>query len=246
MTRTQPLPVLLAVALASGFLSSCTRPEDPGIKEKIALLEAELRDRDEQLATRQEEANSQTAPAAEPAASMPDLDKAKGGYLAFVEELRQKLARALPAAKFDRTSVFPVEGPDPSKPIISRVAFRIASADGRSGEMVVPLFADPAGRWQEPQTAEIIANFKAKLAAPAVVSNTPAPQPAAPAPAKPLVGPEADKTIKIDWNDGPKQGQKPPTPNPQPPLPQAPVQPQSPALPKKVMPTSRDVIIDFE
>lgn len=242
MTRTLPLPVLLAVSLAIGFSTSCTRPEDPGIKEKIALLEAELRDRDEQLATLNELDGSGSPPVSEPAASAPDLEKAKSGYLAFVEELRLKLAQALPTAKFDRTSIFPVEGPDPSKPIISRVAFRIVGGDGRSGEMVVPLFAGPAGDWQEPETDEIVANLKANSAAPPVVASTPAPPPAPPASVRPLSGPDADRTVKIEWNDGPKRSpQRPaPAPTPQPP------QPQSPALPKKVMPTSRDVIIDFE
>lgn len=231
--------------LAAGGLVSCSPREDPGITEKIALLEAELRDRDGQLAAMQEENSAE--PVSDSTTRAPDLDSAKGSYLEFVETLRKSLAEAMPGTKFDRTSVFPVEGPDPSKPILSRVAFRVVAQDGRAGEVLVPLFANPAGEWQTPQMSEIVASFKAKQSAPPVAAQTPAPQPAEP-PKKstPTDVMGANRTVEIDWNDGPKQAQQPPTPAPQPAAPQPPPQQPAPVMPKKVMPTTRDVIIDFE
>lgn len=228
-----------AAVLAAGVLVSCTPREDPGITEKIALLEAELRSRDEQLAAMQEESSSETSTASNTGA--PDLDAAKAGYLGAVETLRKNLAEALPGAKFDRTSVFPVEGPDPSKPILSRAAFRIVSQEGRTGEIVVPLFANPAGEWQQPPTSEIVTGFKAGQSAPPVTAQTPAPQPAEPPKSKPTDVMGANRTVEIQWGDKPAA-----PPVQQSAAPQSTTPPPAPAVPKKVMPTQRDVIIDFE
>lgn len=212
--------------------------------EKVSLLEAELRERDRQLASMQEEVNL----ASRSTTGAPDLDAARGGYLGFVEGLRGKLAEAMPDAKFDRTSVFPVEGPDPSKPIASKVAFRITSNTGRSGEMVIPLFAAPSGEWEQPKTADIVAGFKTKLAAPPVAVNTaaaPTPQLAAPKRAQPTDVMGANRTVEVHWDDESTPAGRntaPQTAPQQQPVPQ----PDSPPMPKKVMPTSRDVIIDFE
>ncbi len=217
-----------AAVLAAGVLASCSPREDPGITEKIALLEAELRNRDEQLAAMQEESSSKDS--SESTAGDPDVDTAKSSYL---EEL--------PGARFDRTSVFPVEGPDPSKPIVSKVAFRILAQDGRSGEILVPLSANPAGEWQQPPTGEIVASFKAKQSVPQVATQAPAPQQQEPPKSKPTDVMGANRTVEIQWGD---KAVAPPVQ--QPASPQPPAQPPAPAVPKKVMPTSRDVIIDFE
>ncbi len=243
MSRSSPIPVLFVAALAVVFPASCNHREDPGMAEKIALLEAELRSRDEQLAAMEEESKSAADSSAESTSGAPDLEAAKGAYLAFVESLRAKLAGELPGAKFDRTSVFPVEGPDPSKPILSRVAFRITGADGRSGEMLVPLFADPAGDWQEPETTQIVADIKAKLAAPSQPPASAA-KPAEPTRSQPTDVMGASRTVEVDWNDGNSQPGRPAAQAPAPPP--APAAPAAPAVPKKVMPTSRDVIIDFD
>jgi hypothetical protein len=153
---------LIATAMLAGLVVSCDPAGDPGMIEKVALLEAELRDRDQQLAAMQEESKSDSDSGSTAEASAPDLDAARGAYLEFVEGLRSKLVEEMPDAKFERPSVFPVEGPDPSKPIFSKVAFRVTAKDGRSGEMVIPVFADPSGAWQEPETEQIIAGFKPK------------------------------------------------------------------------------------
>ena len=250
----KPRMIICRIAAAVGaacLFVSCDRPGDPGIKEKVALLEAELRSRDAQLALMQ--AEIATKPAAEPASAGPDLQAASGAYLGFVGELRKQLAAALPGAKFERTSVFPVVGPDPLKPITSSVAFRVVRQDGKSGEISIPLSADASGKWLEPeasQISEITANFKAKPAStPPVAPGIPAAQPAAgPAKTKPADVLGANRTVEVNWGDAspPPQGTtagpapKPETPPPSPPAPSAPV------VPKKVMPTSRDVIIDFD
>jgi hypothetical protein len=247
----KPRRVICHIVTAVGVAClcvSCDRLGDPGIKEKVALLEAELRDRDAQLTLMQEETASK--PAAEPANAGPDLQAASGAYLGFVDELRKQLAAALPGAKFERTSVFPVVGPDPLKPITSSVAFRVVRQDGKSGEISVPLFADAAGKWLEPeadQISEITAKFKAKPAnTPAAATSNPAAQPAAgTAKPKPTDVMGANRTVEVDWGDAPPLPQgttAAPAPKPETP----PAAPPAPVVPKKVMPTSRDVIIDFD
>lgn len=249
---------LSVTALAACLLVSCDRSRDPGLVEKLALLEAELRDRDDQL-TRMREvaAENASSSSAESQSSAPDVDAARGSYLAFVETVRGKLSEAMPEVKLDRTSVFPVEGPDPSKPIFSKVAFRIVGKDGRAGEIVVPVFADTSGSWQDPEVDEAVAAFKTKLATPPPVAARETAPPAAPQaePQRPkpndVMG--ANRTFEVQWGDEPKRqggqgGQAQPAPQPPPQQQQQapPQQPQQPAVPKKVMPTSRDVIIDFE
>lgn len=238
-------------AMVAGLLPSCDRSDDPGLVEKVSLLEAELRNRDQQIAALEEGSKSAGGSSSgEATASAPDLDAARAAYLGFVETLKGKLAEVMPDAKFDRTSVFPVEGPDPSAPIFSRVAFRIITKDGRSGEMVVPLSASPSGTWNEPATKEIAASFKSKLAAPPVAAATAPTSQAAPPPrSQPTDVMGASRTVEVQWGDKPSQAGRnsasPPTPQPTPALAQ-PAPQSSPSVPKKVMPTSRDVIIDFE
>jgi hypothetical protein len=251
MPRLMTPTLLLAVSLTAGFFVSCNRSEDPGMIEKVALLEAELRDRDQQIATLQEASPASAAPAVAAAA---DVDTAKANYLKCVDSLRAKLIAGLPDTKFDRTSVFPVEGPDPLKPIGSKVAFKVIHKDGRSGEIVVPLAADMAGAWLEPASDEIITGFKAKSAAtpPAVATTTPKAAtmpPNTPGRTQPNDVMGANRTQEIAWDDAP--GTKPPTaapPTPEvsnPPPTTPPIAPTAPSGPKKVMPTARDINIDF-
>ena len=242
----KPRRVICCIVSAVGaacLCVSCDRLGDPGIKEKVALLEAELRSRDAQLALMQEETANK--PAAESTNAGPDLQAASGAYLGFVDEVRKQLAAALPGTKFDRTSVFPVVGPDPLKPITSSVAFRVVRADGKSGEISIPLSADATGKWLEPEASEIseiTAKFKAKPASTPPAASTPAPQPAKPKPTD-VMG--ANRSVDIDWGDAPPPPQSTtaaPAPKPEAP----PAAPEAPVVPKKVMPTSRDVIIDFD
>ncbi len=242
----------IATAVGAACLCvSCDRLTDPGIKEKVALLEAELRSRDAQLTLMQEEiATKATAEThAESTSAGPNLQAASGAYLSFVDEVRKQLAAALPGTKFDRTSVFPVVGPDPLKPITSSVVFRVVRQDGKSGEISIPLSADATGKWLEPEASEIseiTAKFKAKPAStPAAAASTPAAQPAKPKPTD-VMG--ANRTVEVDWGDAspPPQGTTA-APAPKPETPPAPPAAQpAPVVPKKVMPTSRDVIIDFD
>ena len=243
-------PVMMLPIMAAGLLTSCDPSADPGMVEKVSLLEAELRERDRQITALQEEVDAASEAATKPSTSAPDLDAARTSYLEFIEVFGRELAGAMPDAKFDRTSVFPVIGPDPSKPITSRVAYRIVNKDGRTGELVIPLFASPSGKWEKPETAEVIASFKAK---PAPQETASVPTPAAPAPSPPqrsqptdVMG--ANRTIEVQWDDGQTPAAPKPAPqanaNPAPPPQPAPS--EKPAVPKKVMPTSRDVIIDFE
>ncbi len=247
MTRLPTLACLALPVLLSGWFTSCGRDEDPGIREKVDLLEAEIRDRDSQIAALHDEANSTPETTTNPSIGTPDLKAARGTYLGFVETVRGRLADGLPGARFDRTSIFPVEGPDPARPIISKVSFRIVGRDGRAGEMAIPLFADRSGKWETPDTAEIVASFGKKAAeAPPVAVAPPAPKQVHPQePSEPTDVMGASRTVEVKW----PEDQKPAPPHAKPPVSQATTQPQpqpKQALPRKVMPAERDVIIDFE
>ncbi len=235
---------LSASLIVAGCFVSC-QDSDPGLQEKISLIEAELRDRESQLANVREElreASKQSSPAE---ASGPDIDAARSSYSSFIDTFRKTVAAEMPDVKIERTSVFPIEGPDPAKPIVSKVAFRVVGKNGRSGEMIIPLFADPSGKWQEPDTSEL-ASFKEGLeAAPQVATKAPTPPQQQKKEKKlpnDVMG--SEKTIVVQWDDAPAP--RTGTPKQEQPAPQPAPQPAAPKLPPKVMPTTRDVIIDFE
>ena len=219
--------------LASGIVS-CDYGPDPGLVEKAALLEAELRVRDERIEEMEEEAK-QAAEAAdsESQSATIDLDAAKSSYTGFVDTVRANLQQALGGSKIERTSVFQVQGPDPSFPITSRVAFQLA---GGKGEIIVPLQADPSGQWQEPDLETALKKHAQMLANTPVAPSQPqassAPQRTE---VKDVMG--ADQTHRVDWGD-PKRPATPP--------PSAPTQPRRPQMPQKPMPSDRDVIIEFD
>lgn len=226
-------------------LMSCDT-KDPGLVEKLSLMEAELREKNSRLEELQQEMNRLSKVPANPETSAPDVGAAKSRYSGFVEELREKVAAELAGARIERTSVFPIQGPDPERPIVSKVAFSIVGAHGRAAELTIPVYADASGKWQQPGFEDLAAfkaglNDKPQTAAKANTPATPAPKPRS----KPTDVMGADRTVEIQWNDGTPAapgGPSQPPPQPQPAAPQ----PAAPALPKKVMPTSRDVIIDFE
>lgn len=220
-------------------LTACRQEPDPGITEKVDLLEAELRDRDSQIAALNSELES--ASRSEPAApAAPDLDAARSAYFGFVESLQEKLAAALPDAKVAAPTMFPVDGPDMERPIISKAGYRITRADGSVGEVTIPVAASTEGVWEMPDTDKIVASFKA-IPASRPKSTQQAPSaPAANSRPKPVDVMGAGRTVEVQWPDDKRPA------SPQKPAPRQPAQPTQPALPKKVMPTSRDVIIDFE
>jgi len=226
-----------SIALPFCF-ASCDR-QDPGLVEKLSLMEAELRDRDARLEDAQEEMSRMSKDTAGRESSGPDIAAARSSYSAFIDGLREKVSGQLAGAKIENTSIFPIEGPDTAKPILSKVAFRVVGANGRAGELMIPLSADASGKWQQP-AAEEIAAFKAGLnSAAQVTQNTqaaPAKRPDAP---KDVMG--SSRTVEVQWDDAAPAGGQPQA-QPQPAAPK----PAAPELPAKVMPTSRDVIIDFE
>ena len=239
MSRIAKIVGLAVPVIAAGFLASCRQEPDPGITEKVDLLEAEIRDRDGQIAALQSEMESASkSESAAPAA--PDLDAARSAYFGFVESLQGKLAAALPDAKVAAPTMFPVDGPDMAHPILSKAGYRITRADGSIGEVTIPLAASPDGAWEMPDTDKIAASFKA---APA---SRPKPTQQAAAPEtrpKPVDVMGAGRTIEVQWPED-KRPAAPQRPAPQ--KPAQPAAPAKPALPKKVMPSDRDVIIDFD
>ncbi len=240
-SRTLGFTRLTASLVAAGTLASCNGG-DPGLEEKISLIEAELRDRESQLANVRDELRDASKAAAPAEASGPDVDAARSSYPSFIDKLGKKVAAEMPGVKIERTSVFPIEGPDTAKPIVSKVAFRIVGKNGRTGEMMIPLFADPSGKWQEPDASEMASFESALKEEPQTAAKAPTPPQQRKQPPKDVMG--ASRTVEVQWDDAPP----PRTGNPQQgqPAPAAPRQPAAPKLPAKVMPTTRDVIIDFE
>lgn len=252
MSRVSSIALLGIPVLLSGGMMSCNR-QDPGLLEKVALLEAEVRERDMRIS----EMEKETAATAENVSSaVPDLDAARSAYSAFVEDLKGQLVEKLPEVKFERTSVFPIEGPDPETPIVSKVAFTVTASNGRTGEMIIPIVANTSGAWQEPSVEASISKLKTSLTAPAVAnhpqkSSDPPPTVATPPKTSPRDVMGADRTVDIQWNEPAQRGQRaaPPTqgvPTQQPATPPPSSGATRPTTPKKVMPTDRDVIIDFE
>lgn len=247
MKFTRLLHWVLSGSAACG-LSSCDRGPDPGLVEKIALLEAELRTSDQRVKEIQSEAKQAAAEPAENNSAAPDLDAARNAYLGFVEKVKSQVAGKLPdGGKIERTSVFPVEGPDPALPIHSRVAFQV-SVKGRSGEIVVPISADPSGQWQEPDTSAILAKVKTQAASqpPSAPATNPPVQPQAPqhaATPNDVMG--ANRTQHVSWGDEPPA--KPaPAPRQETPAPAPAPQPETRPGVQKPMPSNRDVIIKFD
>ncbi|MCW1922511.1 hypothetical protein OKA05_08090 [Luteolibacter arcticus] len=250
---------LLAGTSAAFVLVACD-DQDGGLQERVALLQAEL----DQKAIDIEKSRKALAAAEkkeQATTAAPDLDAAKSSYLSGVDDFGKSLAESLPGVKFERTSVFPVEGPDSETPIRSKVAYQVTLAGGKTAEITVPLVATAKGDWRFPKAPEIANQFKsdiASMASRAAAAPLAATRPTAPAQPQARPAPtdvlNADRTVQVEWNDpaspAPRQASPPAQPPPQA---QAPAQPPatgagSPPPPelKKVMPSSRDVIIDFE
>lgn len=269
MTASTKIAAIAAVCAC--VLPSCDRQGDPGLRERVSLLEAELSQRDDsmknlkaEISKKEKEADSASSSSSSaPAAA--DPAKARQTYLAAVETIQASLTKSLGSdGTVDRASVFPVTGPDPDYPIASKVGFTILAKNGRKAEVVVPLVANAAGEWKEPTGDEIAGQFRKSLSSmPAVADNTgtaptPTPQPQQPPrqPQPPNRTPNdvmgANRTVQVGWDEPTApapQPQRPanPTPQPQPqPTPQPPAQKPAGQQPVKPMPSNRDVIIDFD
>ncbi|MFD0892649.1 hypothetical protein KBB96_14590 [Luteolibacter ambystomatis] len=267
MTASTKIAAIAAVCACG--LSSCDRQGDPGLRERVSLLEAELSQRDdslknlkEEISKKEKEADSASSSSSSSAPAAADPAKARQSYLAAVETIQASLAKSLGSdGAVDRASVFPVTGPDPDYPISSKVGFTILAKNGRKAEIVVPLVANAAGEWKEPTGDEIAAQFRKSLSSmPAVADNTgtaptptPQPQPTRPQP-QPNRTPNdvmgANRTVQVGWDEPTvpaPQPQRPANPTPQPqPTPQPPAQKPAGQPPVKPMPSNRDVIIDFD
>lgn len=227
--------------LASGLVS-CDGGPDPGLVEKTALLEAELRSRDERIAALEDAAKEAAETPASSSAPSADVDAARSAYPGFVDGVRASLEEKLGVGKVG-TSMSPVMT---SPPILAQAVFRPA---GRP-EIVVPLSADASGQWQEPDLDAAIQKSKES---PAAANRLPQQQsqPAPPrAPAEPsrteprdVMG--ASQTHRLEWGDAPKPAPQPAPPSGQSQVPAPAPAPQAPQVPPKPVPSDRDVIIKF-
>jgi len=215
---------------------------DPGLAEKIALMEAEIREKDRRIESMSSEISRSSAVPSAPAT--PNVEAATSSYLRYVDQLREKMAGAMPKLTFDsdRVSLASVVGPDPLLPITSTATFHFTTADGKRGELVVPLHADFSGNWKDPDIEAIVKAFQMPQSGPQTpaATNQTAVQNSTTQP-KDVMG--ADRTIEVNWGDAPQQQPTPPPNQSQPSAP--PSTPAQPQLPQRVMPTDRDVIIEF-
>ncbi len=242
MPRPAFLIQSVAATLIATMIVSCDST-DPGMAEKVALMEAEIREKDRLMESMSAELSSRSTVSNAPAT--PNIEAARNSYLRYVDQLRDKIAQAMPDMTFDsdRVSVFPVVGPDPSLPIASKAGFYVTTADGNRGELVVPFQADFSGNWKDPDIEKIVKAFQVPQSAPVKqAANPQAGSPPASTPPRDVMG--AERTIEVQWGDEAPQQSPPQSSNQGQPSP--PSSPSQPKIPQRVMPTDRDVIIEFD
>jgi len=272
MNPTSKIAALAAACACASSLTGCDRQGDPGLHEQVALLKAEVAQREDSIKSLRDEfqkekadssgSSASSSPAAGGSAAVIDPAKARQSYLARVESLQSSLGQALGSdGTVERASISPVTGPDPDYPISSKVTFTIAAKNGRRGDITIPLVANAAGEWKDTSVSEIAAQVRQSMAAAPALAATPSnppptsqppatqPQPASQPNPTDVMG--ANRTVKVGWKDDPPATpparQAPPS-QPTQPTPQPPArQPEKPAqqTPTKPMPSNRDVIIDF-
>jgi hypothetical protein len=219
-----------SLAALSFLLLACQSKNDKGLQERVDLLEAELVTRNETISQLRREISEREQSSAE---TTIDLDRAKSTYTAMIEQVRDGLQATLGnQGKVTSATIAPILAPDSEYPVSSQVIFALTTAAGKS-EVVIPVQANATGAWRIPQ-AEDYAKFlkSAKTTTPTVAAtpNRPAPQQEEP---RDVMG--AQKTEKVTWGD---EAAPPTQQRPDP-------APQTPTIPKKVLPSSRDEIIDF-
>ena len=234
----------IAVSLAAVLFSSCERNEQNGLMERIDALESELTTRDEKIQQLHAELKSLEKEQSE---QQPDLDLAKASYKAATEDMTRALRDLFKdQARIEDVIINDVSMNDPEFPIVSAMDVVYTTKSG-NWRVKLPMRATTKGRWETMEEATLIEVLKSsrQIGGPQQVSAQPAQQNQPTQSTKPALPRDvmgAGKTEVIDWGD-PKSAPSPQQQTQQPAAPQ--VAPQKPALPPKVMPTNRDVMIDF-
>jgi hypothetical protein len=232
------------VSLAAVFLSSCQRNDKNGLMERVDALEAELTTRNEKIDKLLSELKSLEIQKSQ---QQPEVDLAKASYKVATEDLASALRTTFnDGARLDDIIVNDVVVNDPAYPITSAVDAVFTTKNG-NWRVKLPMRATTKGRWENLQGDALNEALKSArqvgMAQQAASQPTRQNQPAEtsrPAAPRDVMG--ARKTEVIDWGDSPPSRNAPPQQTQQP---AAPAPAQKPAVPPKVMPTNRDVMIDF-
>lgn len=235
----------IAVSLTAMLLASCERKEQQGLLERIDALEAELVTRDEKIQQLRSELAQREKQESE---QEPEIDLAKASYKEATEGIAQSLRGLFQdQGRVDDVIVSDVTVHDPDYPIASALDVVFSTRTGQ-WRVKIPMRASSKGRWESMDESMLKEHLKQSRqlsgSQPAVTqqsSANPAPAPAKPELPRDVMG--AQKTEVIDWGDQPP-ARRPQQPQAQQPQTQQPA-PQRPAVPPKVMPTDRDVMIDF-
>ena len=205
--------------MAAGLLASCDRSRDPGHDRKSRVAgsgtpgpgPATGRD------AGRGESSGPASPPRNPPPALPIWTRRAAAYLGLRGEPRQNSPAAMPEAKFERTSVFPVEGPDP----IQADLFAGRLPDHRQGRPQRRNGHSALRRHRRflagtRNGAKSSPSFKTKLAAatrwPANIAGTATGGSAKRTQPTDVMG--ANRTVEVQWNDDPSHS--PPCSSPPP------------------------------
>jgi outer membrane murein-binding lipoprotein Lpp len=252
----------LCLFCAVVLLASCSdRAQE--LEEKVTQMQRQLDQTEKQLqAANQARANRAAAESATPTSSvatvgLPSRDAVEQSYAASVAAFRKELDSKLKDFRVQSCTTHSVQMPTELFPFTSQLSLTLLSTDGKNFTTDIPVKADVTGKWVFPSVSEVtqrIENAGRMAAAAGGRSPTRQNQTAGDQPAPYM---KVDGTFVIQWpNSNPDAAPVPTrapataeaTAVPTTPLPPAPP-PQSPPpareVPKPVMPTDRDVHVQF-
>ena len=206
-------PIAIVVPVGLLFVAGC-KEEDPGMLERIILLEAEQRDQERVMKRLEKEKRTLTAEVEKAeAGGGGNIDVARANFSKEVSRLETELGAGVTGGE--------ITGPGAAYAYAAQVV-----VDGRA----FPVKADAEGRWVFPGAAVIRERLGGGGSGRAPAAQTRQPTD--------VMG--AGRTEQIDWGDAPRQPQQ----RQRQPA-QQPTQ-RKPSGAKQVMPSDRDITIDFD
>ena len=245
------------VFCAAVLLASCSdRAQE--LEEKVTQMQRQLDQTEKQLrAANQALANRGPADGATQTSSvttggLPTRDAVEQSYAGSVAAFRKELDSKLTDFRVQSCTTHSVQMPSEFFPFTSQLSLTLLSKDGRNFTTDIPVKADATGKWVFPAVSEVTQRIENAGRMAGARSSPGQNQTAADQPAPYM---KVDGTFVIQWPDSnpgvpPVSARAPATAEatavPTTPVPPAPPQSPSPRpVPNSVMPTDRDVHIQF-
>jgi hypothetical protein len=245
------------VFCAAVLLAGCSdRAQE--LEEKVTQMQRQLDQTEKQLrAANQALANRGPADGATQTSSattggLPIRDAVEQSYAASVAAFRKELDSKLTDFRVQSCTTHSVQMPSEFFPFTSQLSLTLLSKDGRNFTTDIPVKADVTGKWVFPAVSEVTQRIENAGRMAGARSSPGQNQTAADQPAPYM---KVDGTFVIQWPDSnpgapPVSARAPATAEatavPTTPVPPAPPQSPSPRrVPNSVMPTDRDVHIQF-